>query len=821
MELFKVSAPLGSGKTYAAIEYTGYLARMGYKFIIAQPSKELIAQSVADFRTKWPDVRVSQFHSGLYDNVNGAIASYFSGKPSKEHGQFYESDVGEVVFITHASLFRSPFIANRDKWHVIIDEAPSVLWSTEIKIPNNYRILRKLFKVTECHETWGRLASYKWSAVDRVAKNRAQDQVDAVFKPLCERVLDKNWDLYIRRSQWQNILKNDIDDGRIAVCGLLKQESFNGFASCTIMSANMENTLAYRYLVGQGHQFKTHKHLTKKLRFTSHENGGSLTIHYAFDDDWSKYFRDKPVICSGVESDVGTVIAGAAKKLFDGQDFVWQTNKDIEDRNPFRGYGIQLPHLAHGINKFQHIHNAAILPALNLSPICYGFLSDITKISRNDAMSAIYQESVYQAAGRISLRNISDSNPKNIVLADRATAEWLSGLYPGSQAKDIGLEVELPQKEKIGRPQIYESNAKKCAAYRERKAALIWELLNEAQNDTKLPIKLKALSCHGKRGMMGGSLFYNISAKQPFGEIIEKETGDVVGLLQISHEMSIDKENACLISPAYFGNTGPHIKTKRGLVNITGLGCIIMDNDGGDLKSDEFAGIFPCQEMIICNSYSSTDQNPRWRVFFPVTSIMSVGQHENILSQIERTLNRNGYYDEKQLKILRKNRRDGKRHGFDKSKFNAASLFYLPVQAQSGSKHSFFLHYQGQDRAPIDPEQLCGPAVNDSPVQEPVHAPVHYKPPSIPAMSHTDRSDRIQKAISDWRCAPVGQGNFCFNQLAWRLAGIGVDFGTIREILQEEADNARSRGDRLKQIRYVMGNLQDKLGHLIGGSTQI
>jgi hypothetical protein len=45
-----VSAPLGSGKTTAAIEYAGALAQAGEKFVIPQPSIDLIEQSVRQFR---------------------------------------------------------------------------------------------------------------------------------------------------------------------------------------------------------------------------------------------------------------------------------------------------------------------------------------------------------------------------------------------------------------------------------------------------------------------------------------------------------------------------------------------------------------------------------------------------------------------------------------------------------------------------------------------------------------------------------------------------------------------------------------------------
>ena len=55
---YGVSALLGSGKTTAAIEHTGRQALAGQKFIIAQPSINLIKQSLEQFRERWPNVPV-------------------------------------------------------------------------------------------------------------------------------------------------------------------------------------------------------------------------------------------------------------------------------------------------------------------------------------------------------------------------------------------------------------------------------------------------------------------------------------------------------------------------------------------------------------------------------------------------------------------------------------------------------------------------------------------------------------------------------------------------------------------------------------------
>ena len=63
--------------------------------------------------------------------------------------------------------------------------------------------------------------------------------------------------------------------------------------------------------------------------------------------------------------------------------------------------------------------------------------------------TANYRYTVYQALMRCSARNPKDHHPKNIVVMDRATADWLALLFPGATVCAMaGLPAQLP----IGKP---------------------------------------------------------------------------------------------------------------------------------------------------------------------------------------------------------------------------------------------------------------------------------------------------------------------------------------------------------------------------------
>jgi hypothetical protein len=152
-----------------------------------------------------------------------------------------------------------------------------------------------------------------------------------------------------------------------------------------------------------------------------------LTIRYAIEDgNWSKHKRDRQIEVAGDSYLVNELIICGALDLFGDDQFVWLANKDIEDKDPFGGRGIKLPHTPHGLNRFQHVHNVAVLAALNPSPALYAFLDEVAHLNSNEVRRAVYHEAAYQAAGRISTRNLADQTPKHVVVADRAAAEALA-----------------------------------------------------------------------------------------------------------------------------------------------------------------------------------------------------------------------------------------------------------------------------------------------------------------------------------------------------------------------------------------------------------
>jgi hypothetical protein len=448
---------------------------------------------------------------------------------------------------------------------------------------------------------------------------------------------------------------------------------------------------------------------------------------------------------------------------------------------------------------------------------------------------------------RSSLRNPADSSPKTVVVMDAATAHWLADLFPGATVAPLGSEGLAPQKGRAGRPRVHKSNAARQAAHRRSREL---ELLIEQDVITgqdvvagDYPDITKAVAaqmsevgfCNEMSFNRGdfvtktGSVFSSIYDTEPLHVSCEDDDS-FIELLRELHGRSIgQKEAAGLISPACFD---PDLAedTRRGLANIRLLRGVWLDNDGGDLAHEEFARLFPRLRIVAWNTYSSTLEKPRWRAFIPTTMAMSKRVHENILAQILRTLNEEGYWSKEQLaENLRIKRR--RTHGFDLSKLNAASVFYLPAQARDPAA-SFFIDYGADDarRGPIEPHVwIKRSIIHDKPEPEAPSAPppaaqFTWLPEPVSggakklqeiranlqqqAAAEQRDSMRISRAIADWRSAAPGDGHRAFFALASRLRAAGLNLVELEGLLKSEVAFARSPRERRGEIKGIVRKLR-------------
>jgi hypothetical protein len=132
-------------------------------------------------------------------------------------------------------------------------------------------------------------------------------------------------------------------------------------------------------------------------------------------------------------------------------------------------------------------------------------------LSGAEVRTAIYFSAAYQSVMRTSLRDPTNRSPKQIVVPDRALAEYLHDLFPGSRIEkfEVGLREEVRQK--AGRPRKHKANKDRVADWRRRKAE---EKKVEVLND------LATLSAQNADGLEscppGGARHCNDISKMPY-----------------------------------------------------------------------------------------------------------------------------------------------------------------------------------------------------------------------------------------------------------------------------------------------------------------
>ncbi|MPR12948.1 hypothetical protein [Microvirga tunisiensis] len=687
-------------------------------------------------------------------------------------------------------------------------------------------------------------------SMKKIARNKHGDDLLKVFGPLANRIVSDHWEVYAHQSQYERLVRGEKTDSSLRTYSILKPSIFDGFQKAIVASACMTDTMFFRLYTARGIDLQPVKgKLCRDLRYDQHEHGERITIYYAATEAWSKTYRDKIVEDEqGVTTKFIDKIKQAIVILFGAEPFLWMGNKDLPDSFFPQAGATRLPNTPHGLNSFQGYHNVAVISALNPPPVHFSFMESC-KISGEELRTAHYRSAVYQAVMRCSIRKPGDENPKRVVVMDRDTAEWLANLFPGAKVQPLDGMGIAPSKGTAGRTRQYESNAEKNRAYNERQERewlaqldaingtsfiggryrlLVQEVRDQMKEFARDEIPLKEGNIVTP-SLTSGTAFASIYDTIPLGHVDYTDDESFISALRDLHGRQLAaKEDAGLFSPAHF-EADKATDTSRGLDNITHVRGIWLDNDGGDLTPEAFADLFPSLRMVIWNTYSSTLDKPRWRVFIPTTYAMSLDVYGLMIGQIVKVLNDEGYWGKRQLE---KNHRIKRRrcHGFDESKFTPASLFYLPCQAKDPA-HSFFDDYNDLKRGPLDLCQWIEHCILDlrpDPEPEPATTPAAPKAPTITETSIStkfqDLRDKlladqaksragqqaamIEKAIDEWRTAPRGDGNNAFFRLGAALQRAGLDEIEIRERLREEVAYAHSKSERRKEIPGIIKSLR-------------
>jgi len=791
-----VDAPAGSGKTFGFIDKVGELTSAGDNVLIAQPTVDLIQQTVGELKHRFHSVYVNEIHKGNSSSPVLDITKYL----------FYPHPKPHALFITQSALERLKADFKREYWHLIVDEIPQVTRIFDENLSVNHGIITAHISATPLPSVnYDLLSVHDYNALGLIAMNRDEDKVQEQFREVANTLLSPRWQSYVDPQSYKNLLHSTGVRRRLTVFSLFQPSIFEGFKSVTIAGACFQDSLLFRYWSTLGINFV--EAANPNLRFKEHHNGDELTLLWAVVPPWSKS------LASQKEGKVLQMMEEAALKEFGEAEFLFAENKGC---NLFQGIpnAHRLPNDPHGLNTYQHIQNVAFLPARNLKPAHCKFLERMMGLTGDEIRNAIHRQAAYQAIMRGALRNPDNHEPKRAFVPDLGTAEWLQSLFPGAQLRKLNTDFEnLGLSLKRGRQRAHGSNAEKQKAFREKKkeerakelnALLSFEPPNDVELSNLHPTKTRYEMSINSNNVttFRGSLFVKLSSKYPYYTFTTTDIGEFEEDLRYfySNRCFKTKEENRLICPSLCG-LNDLVATQHGLNNIKIVNGIWVDIDGGDLLPKEFSELFPHVRMTIYSTFRSTKASVRYRVYIPTETTMTAKQYDIITHQLLNEIRSAGYSDKTESKRQ-------KVHGFDTSKFHAASLFYLPCQPLDPSGR-YFNTFKKEGRKPLNPEEWVRKYVaeeedipfNETFMEETWHSGLRG--------SEVDQ-DRLDRAIEEWRVPDHAhhEDNRNFFSLALKLVAAGCDESTIRQILREEAQCANTPEDRIKQIPSIINSLR-------------
>jgi hypothetical protein len=714
-----VSSPASAGKTDAAVTFAVKMAKMGYKIIIAQPSLNCIDEwyPKAVERAGMGKEKTMEIHR--FDTKtcgNGQVMLKIM-----DHLKQAE-DGGQVVFMTQQALLGLPYFHRPDHWHLIIDEIPAPDVMFERHLPHNHEIITSAISWSDFSADNVIVQAKDTAKLRRLADNEGDDAVDAEFRVIAGKILSPDYDVYATRENIERTVAGDTEGGKypLYLFGLLKPTVFSKFASATIMGAHFEESLLYLLWATQGVTFEPHQRITNALRFQQHPNGHRLEIYYLTEDRWSKKLGGKSVEVDGEKLTNTMLGLMKAVDLFDGEPFLYQVNKDMEEdaAKIFDGVpATALPHKPHGLNQFSNFDNVAVVASFLPPPFQYRFLSNFG-ITSDQIRDAICHQTTYQSVMRCSLRNLPSDSKVRVVVTDIDVAEWLEGQFPGCTISQLS-GVELTPKQRGHRLRIHADNKARVHAYRERQRGHLDEIeianllpdiqkgkvsslrlanniyssnvtlrtdhLTEVDTTTTDFMDLSVLD----DSLFVGSLFRHKKDVNTNRHVLFKSMNSMIEWLSRCHGLTYkDKDSNYLISPTLFN---PTLGDKcRGRANAVLTWGFWLDIDVGDLDYHVFQKMFPGIKMVIYNTASSTNDT-RYRVFMPTSSYMMTDTYSAICKQVVHRVQLGGFCSPRQ----KKHGSPKPCHGIDPSKISVENMMYLPCRPFDGSK-GFFEVYDGE-----------------------------------------------------------------------------------------------------------------------------
>jgi hypothetical protein len=788
-------SPAGSGKTHEIARQAIERAKRGENTLITQPTILLINKT-ADLIRKLQTAereKVGNFKCRaecIHSKTNPGQVSHTLIEKFAKSGDA----LGLIYITTHKALEQSEFLANKDKWHLVIDEEFSTFKHLHHNLPENHHFITRHIRRFAPGPIYQRL-TLVGETLARYGKNEGGDEMLSVIQEMSHTLASPNWICEVNRERFERVLAGEASQVSI-FCKLDIERVLGSWQSVFVTAANFTDSLMYQL---HPDVFEKDENFGKKLLFRKHQNGKLITIHYGVDTVWSKKFMS--------ETDARDRLLDAARGVFAGKEFLLQANKDYDDSIPA---SVRLPNAPHGLNDYMGYDCLIFVSALNPYGDYFKYLNHNYGLTSEDVRKAIYYQTLYQAVLRTSIRDKDSETYKIIVVPDKSASEYLKTLFPQCTTKklqNLGIPKPAPDDVEAGRA----IRRKKDGEKRQKERAWRLKLINENAGFSNLRGNLRPYYI----GAQDSSILSEtpIQSAFPSGSILPYSRAPVdegfsinvegfeafVRLLYsyFDNQENVDKENTPVICPAVFDGTG---RTEENMILSRN---IILDFDGGDLTPEEFPEIFPDLKMVLCNSSRHTKDAPRFRVYIATDVPMAVNQYKRIFKYIIQKIRDAGYYVAGKGRV---NKHKLPESGLEATKGSPVNVFNLPCKSSEAPDDSFFSCYDKAGRAELD---VIGWIENGTYLAPP--ATSDEKEEIEQAQQNDDEetvdNNIVNLAMAEWQSMKGrAGGHYAFFDLALKLKRAGLAEHEVRSRLEQAADCDTDARKRKKEIKTNLKN---------------
>jgi hypothetical protein len=206
--------------------------------LIAQPTKELINRTVEEELLAIdhpPNYKIfNEDTVARGSSVAREITEYLNNAES----------AGVIVFATDQILPLIPHIANRQDWHVLVDEEMQVLRQYSHHVPHTHHIITDEIKLRSYNAGYSRVVPRNHASLAEKGRNKGDDEVLTKFAETFRILNNPNWESFVNTAQCSRLIAGEIMT--LDFHSVLTPKIFDGFASVFMASANFEDTAIYQ-----------------------------------------------------------------------------------------------------------------------------------------------------------------------------------------------------------------------------------------------------------------------------------------------------------------------------------------------------------------------------------------------------------------------------------------------------------------------------------------------------------------------------------------------------------------------------------------------